>query len=143
FRRRWLRRMGFAVVVLISLVAALVVLLQLPPVATWVVRKLLTLAPLNPGNRLEVGQVSGNFFGGLTFEDVRLRQGGRELAYAPRLRAAYHLSGLLAAVKRLDEVELDGARITARRQGGRWDLVDVMRKSSDTTGGGGFAVGRL
>jgi hypothetical protein len=74
---------------------------------------------------------------------VRLRQAGRELAYVPRLRIAYHLSGLIAAVKRLDEVELDGARITARRQAGHWDLVEVMRKSSDTTGGGGFAVGRL
>jgi autotransporter translocation and assembly factor TamB len=142
-RRRWLRRAGFGVVVLVSLLAALVLLLQLPPVATRVVRKLLTLAPLNPGNRLEVGRVSGNFFGGLTLEDVSFRQAGRELAHIPRLRVAYHLPGLLAAVKRIDDVELDGARITARRQRGRWDLVDVMRKSSDTTGGGGFALGRL
>ncbi len=141
--RRWLRRVGVGVVVLVALLAALVLLLQLPPVATPVVRELLALAPLNPGNRLEVGRVSGNFFSGLTFEDVRLRQSGRELAYVPRLRVAYHLSGLLAAVKRVDEIELDGARITARRQGGRWDLAEVMRKSADTTRGGGFAVGRL
>ncbi|HEY7637593.1 MAG TPA: translocation/assembly module TamB domain-containing protein [Gemmatimonadales bacterium] len=141
--RRWLRRLGGGVVVLVALLAALVLLLQLPPVATVVVRKLLTLAPLNPGNRLEVGRVSGSFFGGLTLEDVRLRQAGRELAYVPRLRVAYRLPGLLATVKRLDEIELDGARITARRRAGQWDLVEVMRKSSDTTGGGGFAVGRL
>src|SRR6185312_10646660 len=98
--RRWLRRVGVGVVVLVSLLAGLVLLLQFPPVATPVVRKLLTLAPLNPGNRLEVGRVSGSFFGGLTLEDVRLRQAGRELAYVPRLRIAYHLSGLIAAVKR-------------------------------------------
>src|SRR6476646_6756910 len=103
--RRWLRRAGVGLTAVLVIVVALVGLLQLPPVATLAVRKLLTLAPLNPGNRLEVGRVSGNFLGGLTLEDLRLDPDGRELAHI--------------------------------------DLLDVMRKASDTTGGGGFAIGRL
>jgi len=75
--RRGLRRLGMGATGLLTVVVVLVGLLQLPPVATAVVRKLLTLAPLNPGNRLEVGRVSGNFFGELTLEDLRLRQSGR------------------------------------------------------------------
>ena len=141
--RRWLRRAGVGLVVLVGSVAALVALLQLPPVATVVVRKLLTLAPLNPGNRLEVGGVSGNFLRGLTLEDVRLRQDGRELAYLHQLRVGYHLPRLRPPVSRLDELAIDGGRIAARRRGESWDLLDVLRKSADTTGGGGFSVARL
>ena len=142
-RRRWLRRAGMGIVVLVGSVAALVALLQLPPVATLVVRKLLTLAPLNPGNRLEVGGVSGNLLGGITLEDVRLRQDGRELAYLRRLTVRYHLPRLRPPVSRIDELEVDDGRIAARRRGESWDLFDVLRKSADTTGGGGFSIGRL
>lgn len=141
--RRWLRRAGMAVVVLVGLVAGLVALLQLPPVATAVVRKLLTLAPINPGNRLEVGRVSGNFFAGLTLEDVRLRQSGLEVAHIRRLRVAYHLVRLRPPASRLDELEADGAEIRAHRRGERWDLLSVLRKSADTTGAGTIAIGRL
>ena len=62
----WLRRLGIAGTALLTIAVTIVALLQLPPVATAVVRKLLTLAPLNPGNRLFVGRVSGNPFGGST-----------------------------------------------------------------------------
>jgi translocation and assembly module TamB len=139
----WLRRLGIAGTALLTIVVAIVGLLQLPPVATAVVRKLLTLAPLNPGNRLYVGRVSGNPFGELTLEAVRLVQSGRELAYIERLRVQYRLPALLATVRRFEELDVDGARIKARRGANGWDLVEVLRKSSDTTGGGGFAVGRL
>ena len=142
-RRRWLRRAGIGIVVLVGIVAALVALLQLPPVATVVVRKLLTLAPLNPGNRLEVGRVYGNFLRGLTLEDVRLAQDGRELAFLRRVTVGYHLPRLRPPVSRLDELAVDGGRIAARRRGESWDLLDVLRKSADTTGGGGFAIARL
>ena len=141
--RRWLRRAGVGIVVLVGSVAALVALLQLPPVATVVVRKLLTLAPLNPGNRLEVGGVSGNLLRGLTLEDVRLRQDGRELAYLRHLTVGYHLPRLRPPVSRLDELAIDGGRIAARRRGESWDLLDVLRKSADTTGGGGLGIARL
>jgi translocation and assembly module TamB len=139
----WLRRLGIVGTVLLTIVVAIVALLQLPPVATAVVRKLLPLAPLNPGNRLYVGRVSGNPFGELTLEAVRLVQSGRELAYIERLRVQYRLPALLATVRRFEELDVDGARIKARRGANGWDLVEVLRKSSDTTGGGGFAVGRL
>jgi translocation and assembly module TamB len=131
------------IVVVLGSVAALVALLQLPPVATAVVRRLLTLAPLNPGNRLEVGRVSGNFLRGLTLEDVWLRQGGRELAYLRRLTVAYRLPSLRPPVSRIDELAVEGGRIFARQRGESWDLLDVLRKSADTTGGGGFAIARL
>jgi translocation and assembly module TamB len=130
-------------VVLLVIVVALVGLLQLPPVATAVVRKLLTLAPLNPGNRLEVGRVSGNFLRGLTLEDVRLRQANRTLADIRRLEVGYRLPQLRPPVSRLDELDISGGRIVARRQGDRWDLLEVLRKSSDTTGGGGFGIARV
>jgi translocation and assembly module TamB len=141
--RRWLRRLGIGATGLLTAVVILVGLLQLPPVATAVVRKLLTLAPLNPGNRLEVGRVSGNFFGELTLENVRLRQADRELAAIQRLRVAYRLPRLRPPMSRIDELEVNGARLAPRRRDGRWDLAEVLRKSSDTTGGGGFTVGRL
>src|SRR5262249_50094426 len=142
-RRRWLRRVGIGLTAVLVIVVALVALLQLPPVATLVVRKLLTLAPLNPGNRLEVGRVSGNFLHGLTLENLRLRQSGRELARIDRLRVGYRLPSVRPPESRLDELEIVGGSIAAHRQGDRWDLLDVMRKASDTTGGGGFTIGRL
>ncbi len=141
--RQWLRRFGRGLVALLVIVVALVALLQLPPVATAVVRKLLTLAPLNPGNRLEVGRVSGNLFGELTLGDVRLRQDGRDLAHIDRLRVTYRLLRLRPPVSRLENLEVDGARISARRRGDGWDLLDVLRDASDTTGRGGFAIARL
>ena len=140
---RWPRRLGIAGTALLGIVVALVALLQLPPVATFAVRRLLTLAPFNPGNRLEVGRVSGNFFHGLTLEDVRLAQNGRELAHVARLRVGYHLARLRPPSTRIDELEIDGGQVVARRTSRGWDLAEVLRKSADTTGGGGIAVERL
>ena len=139
----WLRRVAIAGTALLTIIVVLAALLQLPPVATFAVRKLLTLAPLNPGNRLSVGRVSGNPFGRLTLEDVRLRRSGRVLAYIERVRLSYRIPALLASVRRLDGLEVNGARLTARRRAGGWDWSQVLEKSSDTTGGGGLAVGRL
>lgn len=59
---RWLRWLRNAGIGLLVLVVAIVGALQLSPVATWVARRLLTYAPLNPGYALEVGRVSGNLF---------------------------------------------------------------------------------
>src|SRR6476619_7546220 len=92
--RRWLRRAGIGLTAVLVIVVTLVGLLQLPPIATLAVRKLLTLAPLNPGNRLEVGRVSGNFLGGLTLENLRLQQGGQELARIDRLAVRYRVPRL-------------------------------------------------
>jgi autotransporter translocation and assembly factor TamB len=142
--RRWLRRVGIGLTALIVIVVALVGLLQLPPVATLVVRKLLTLAPLNPGNRLEVARVSGNFLRGLVLEDLRLRQDGRDLGRIDRLAVGYRLSRLRPPGSRLDSLTVVGGSVTMRRRGGRWDLMDVVRKSADTTSGGGrFGIDRL
>ncbi|MBA3497649.1 MAG: translocation/assembly module TamB [Gemmatimonadales bacterium] len=141
--RRWLRRIGLGLATLLGIVVILLALLQLPPVATAVVRKLLTLAPFNPGNRLEVGRVSGNVLRGLTLEDVGLVQDGRLLAHIDRLRVGYHLPRLRPPVSRLDELEVTGAQITTRRRGDGWDLLDVVRQSSDTTSGGEFMITRL
>src|SRR3954469_1053660 len=142
--RRWLRRVGIGLTAPLVLVVAPVALLQLPPVATLVVRKLLTRAPLNPGSRLEVARVSGDFLHGLVLEDLRLHQDGRELARINRLTVGYHLPRLRAPASRLDSLTITGASITTQRRGGHWDLMDVLRKSADTTGGGsGFAIDRL
>jgi translocation and assembly module TamB len=127
----------------LGIVVALVALLQLPPVATFAVRRLLTLAPLNPGNRLEVARVSGNFFHGLTLENLRLTQDGRVLARLDRLTVSYRLPRLRPRSSRIDELEIEGGQVATRRRDGRWDLLDVLRKSADTTGSGGLAIGRL
>ena len=100
-----------------------------------VVRKLLTLAPLNPGNRLEVGGVSGNFLRGLTLEDVRLRQDGRELAYFRQLTVGYHLPRLRPPVSRLDELAIDGGRIAAARGGARAGTSSTCSGSRPTRPG--------
>ena len=142
--RRWLRRVGIGLTALLVIVVVLLALLQVPPVATLVVRKLLTLAPLNPGNRLEVGRVSGDFLHGLVLEHVRLRDERRDLARIDRLAVGYSLPGLRIPTSRLDSVSIIGGSVTMRRRSGRWDLMDVLRKSADTTGGGGsFTIARL
>src|SRR4051812_45881779 len=142
--RRWFRRVGIGLTALLVIVVALVALLQLPPVATLVVRKLLTRAPLNPGSRLEVGRVSGDFLHGLVLQDVLLHQNGRELARIHRLAVGYHLSRIRRPASRLDSLTITGGSVTMRRSDGHWDVMDVLRKSADTTGGGGgFAIDRL
>jgi len=142
--RRGLRKLGIAATGLLVLVVVLVGLLQLPPIATAVVRRLLTLAPLNPGNRLEVSRVSGNLFGGITLDDVRLRQAGDVLAVIDRLRVEYDIPELLGQVRRLGSLEIVGARVAAHRGPRGWDIQRVLHASSDTTSsGGGFAIGRL
>ena len=142
--RRWLRRVGIGLTALLVIVVALVAMLQLPPVATLVVRKLLTLAPLNPRNRLEVGHVSGDFLHRLVLQDLRLRENGRELARIDRLVVGYQLPRLRPPVSRLDSLTITGGSVTMHRRGGRWDVMDVLRKSADTTSrGGSFTIARL
>lgn len=78
--RRWIRRLLIGFGGLLGLVVVAFTLLQIPPVATWAVRRLLPLIPLNPAFGLQVGRVSGNWITGLQLEDVRLRRDGREVA---------------------------------------------------------------
>jgi autotransporter translocation and assembly factor TamB len=142
--RRWLRRLGWVGTALLVIVVTAVALLQLPPVATLAVRRLVTLAPFNPGNRLEVGRVSGNFLRGLTLENVLLRQNDRILARVGRLRVGYRLPDLRPPDTRLEELSVESGSVTARRQGDSWDVLEVLRRSADTTGSGGsFAIDRL
>ena len=127
---RWLRNAGIGLLVLI---VAIIGALQLPPVATWVARRLLTYAPLNPGYGLELGRVSGNLFSHLKFEDLRLARGGRELALVHRLDVRYQLGRFLAGETRLQELTASGVRAVARREGDGWDLAKALRESRDTS----------
>jgi translocation and assembly module TamB len=133
---RWLRWLRNAGIVLLVLVVAIVGALQLSPVATWVARRLLTYAPLNPGYALEVGSVSGNLFSHLQFEDLSLARDGRELARVGRLDLRYQLRRLLAAETRLQELTATGVRAVARREGDSWDLAQALRQSRDTSKSG-------
>jgi translocation and assembly module TamB len=126
---------------LVILLAIVVGLLQLSPVATWTVRRLIGLVPLNQGYRIEVGRVSGNWFGGLALEDIALFRGSRELARADRLRARYTIAELRGSPARVGEIVAEGVRATATREGETWDLANALRKSADTTKSKGFAVG--
>src|SRR5215217_7407617 len=102
--RHWLRRVGIGLTALLVIVVALLAMLQVPPVATVVVRKLLTLVPLNPGNRIEVGHVSGDFLHHLVLQDLRLRKDGRELARIDRPALGYQLPRLRPPVRQLDSL---------------------------------------
>jgi translocation and assembly module TamB len=138
---RWLRNAGLGLLVL---VVAIVGALQLPPVATWLARRLLTYAPLNPGYALEVGRVSGNLFSHLQFEDLRLVRGGRMLAHVSRLDVRYQVRRFLAGETRLQELTASGVRAVARPEGSGWDLANVLRESRDTSAAGPpFVVERL
>src|SRR3712207_2964726 len=89
--RRWARPLAIAGTCLLTLVVAVLALLQLPPVATWVMRRVVSVVPLNPGYGLEVGSVSGDWLHRLVLDDVRLVREGRELARVDRLQARYDL----------------------------------------------------
>jgi hypothetical protein len=140
---RWLRRVGIGATGLLVAVVAILALLQLPPVATWVVRRLTGFVPLAPGYRLEVGRVSGDWVHGLVLEDVGLLHGPRRLADVERARVAYDPRRLQGASVTLDELVVEGARLTARRDANGWDLANVLSRPADTTRAGGLSVGRI
>jgi translocation and assembly module TamB len=138
---RWSAAAGIA---LLTLVVAVVALLQVPAVATWVTGRLLALVPLNPGYRLGVERVSGNWLTGLQLEQVRLLRGRRELALVERVRVDYDPRQLRGPDRRLRRLVLEGARVTARRDGGTWDIGNAIRSSGDTAAAGGdFLIDRL
>ena len=142
--RRWGRPLAIIGTSLLTLVVTVLALLQFPPVATWVMRRLVTVVPLNRGYELEVGSVSGDWLHRLALDDVRLIRNNRELARVERLEAGYDLRQLRGAETRLRELKVDGAQAVARREGGGWDLANALRRSADTTGGGGsFRIERL
>src|SRR4029450_353548 len=84
--RRWTRLLAIIGTAVLTLVVTVLALLQLPPVATWAARRLITVVPLNPGYQLQVGRVSGDWLHRLALENVRLLRKSRELAGLGRLR---------------------------------------------------------
>jgi translocation and assembly module TamB len=141
---RWVHRFAVIGTAILTLVVAVLALLQLPPVATWVVRRLITVVPLNPGYELEVGRVSGDWLHRLALDGVRLVRDERELGRVDRLKVGYDLRHLRGAQPRLSELTAEGARLTMRREGDSWDLAKVLRRSADTAGGSGvFRVEHL
>jgi autotransporter translocation and assembly factor TamB len=141
--RRWFRRLGMGATGILVAVVAMLALLQLPPVATWLVRKLSGLVPLNPGHRLEVGRVSGDWLHGLVLEDVGVVRGRERLAEVDRVRLGYDLRRLRGSIRHLDELIVEGARVTTRRDKNRWDLANVLRRPADTTRSSALSVGRV
>jgi hypothetical protein len=135
--RRWTRRLAATGIILLTLLVGVLALLQLPPVATWMVRRLVTVIPLNPGYRLKVGRVSGDWLHRLALDEVRLVRNNRELARVDRLKVEYDLRHLRGVKRRLRELTVEGARAIARREGDSWDLADALRRSADTTRSGG------
>jgi hypothetical protein len=69
--RRWTRALAIVGISLLTMVVSVLALLQLPPVATWVARRLVTLIPLNPGYELEVRRVSGDWLHRLALDETR------------------------------------------------------------------------
>ncbi|MDQ3428236.1 MAG: translocation/assembly module TamB [Gemmatimonadota bacterium] len=142
-RRHWRRILLIIALAVVGLPAGTLALLQIPAVATWAIRRLVPLVPLEAGYELEVGRVSGSIVGGVQLEDVRLRRAGRELARVDRLRVGYDIRRLRGRNIRLREVIVDGAHAAARRERDGWDLANALRQSGDSAAGGSFAVDRL
>ena len=141
---RWTRRLAILGTAVLTLAVTLLALLQLPPVATWATRRLVSIVPLNPGYRIEVGRVTGDWLHRLVLEDVRLKLKNRELARVERLQVGYDLRRLRGSVTRLKELTVDGARAVAHREGTSWDLAGALKRSADTTThGGGLRIDRL
>ena len=142
--RRWTRLLGIIGTTVLTLVVTLLALLQLPPVATWVMRRIITVVPFNPGYQLQVGRVSGDWLHRLALENVRLIWKSRELARLDRLELGYDLRHLRGPVTRLRELTVIGARAEAHREGKTWDLASALKSSADTTKhGGGFRIENL
>ncbi len=142
--RRWTRLLAIIGTSVLTLVVTLLALLQLPPVATWAVRRLITVLPFNPGYQLKVGRVSGDWLHRLALEDVRLIWKSRELARLNRLELGYDLRELRGSVTRLRELTVNGARAEAHREGKTWDLTSALKSSADTTKhGGGIRIENL
>ncbi len=141
--RRWARRFLIAGAGVILVLLGLLASLQLSPIATWLGRRLASLAPLAPGAELGIGRVTGNWVSGLTVEGLVLRREGRELARVRELRVSYDPRQLASPDRRLGELTLDGVRVHARRDSAGWDIARVLRQSEDTTGGGSFGIDRL
>ncbi len=142
--RRWIRLLGIIGTTVLTLVVTLLALLQLPPVATWVMRRIITVVPFNPGYQLQVGRVSGDWLHRLALENVRLIWKSRELARLDRLELGYDLRQLRGPVTRLRELTVNGARAEAHREGKTWDLASALKSSADTTKhGGGIRIENL
>ncbi len=142
--RRVTRVLATIGISVLTLVVALVALLQIPAVATWTMSRLLGLVPLNPGYALEVGRVSGNWFTGLLLEQVRLRRGSSELLLVERLQVRYDPRQLRGPDRSLRELVVDGGRVIARRERDGWDIANALRSSGDTSSAGGdFIIDRL
>lgn len=132
-------------IAILTIVVAVVALLQVPAVATWATNRLVTLVPLSPGYTLEVGGVGGNWLTGLRLRDVVLRRGNRVLARIETLGASYNPLQLRGPDRRLRELVVEGGSVTATRDAEGWDLARALRPSTDTAAGGGgdFLVDRL
>ncbi len=142
--RRITRVLAILGISVLTLVVAIVALLQVPAVATWVTRQALALVPLNPGYALDVGHVSGNWFTGLKLENVNLRRGTRQLALIEAISVRYDPRQLLGPDRRLRLLVVDGGRVAARRERDGWDLANALRTSKDTSStGGDFSIDRL
>src|SRR3954453_7634277 len=142
--RRWIRLLAIIATTVLTLVVTLLALLQLPPVASWVARRLITVVPLNPGYQLQVGRVSGDWLHRLALENVRLMWKRHELARLDRLEMGYDLSELSGSVTRLRELTVNGVAAVAHREGKTWDLASALKKSADTTKqGGGIRIEHL
>ena len=130
--RRAGRVLAIVGISVLTLVVAILALLQIPALATWAANRLLGVVPLSPGYSLEVTRVSGNWLTGLELEGVRLRHRSRELALVEHLRLRYDPRELRGPNRRLRELVVDGARLAARRERNGWDVANALRSSRPT-----------
>ena len=135
--RRIGRRLAAFGIAILTVVVAVVALLQVPAVAAWAVNRLVALVPLSPGYSLQIGGVSGNWLTGLQLRQVVLRYHRRELVRIERLGASYNPLHLRGPDRRIRSLTVAGGAVVARRDAEGWDIARAIRSTPDTTGGGG------
>lgn len=128
--RRWLRRIGLAVVALLVAAALGVLALDLG----WQRGRLVDLATAAAASRLgldvEVARVSGRASRGLTLHDVRIGPSEAPLLAVERIEARWRLLSLLGGERRVvDAIRVEGWHLSLRRDAtGRWSEVEALRE---------------
>ncbi|WP_245771923.1 translocation/assembly module TamB [Rhodothermus profundi] len=138
--RRWLRRLGWTLLVLIGIPVTLGGLLLLMLQTSWgrdQVRRLIEqqVSAQLQGGRLEIGALQGNFVRTFALYDVALRDStGRTLLALDALEVAYVPEALLKRRVHLRWVRLIRPRLHLTQQADlTWDLARLLADPTDTS----------
>ncbi len=112
-RGRLWRALAAAGLGLLGGLAAIILALQNPAVATRVANQVMARVPSLPGARISVREVRGGWLADLEARGLRIARGDTTLVAADTVRARYRLLALLAGRVRVTRLELSGVTVSA------------------------------